>query len=148
VTTCTRGRLPAVRLRIPASQSIGVVTFNGDQRRLIENQARRSDRHWRPISTCNQTNQPILVKNIENVQGNERDVIIFSVAVGPDKNGRITAQISSPNNEGGHRRLNVAVTRARRELLVFPTLRPEPPASTSVIAGKADQVRVNGGYRN
>jgi hypothetical protein len=36
-------RLPAVRLRIPASQSIGVVTFNGDQQRLIENQARRSD---------------------------------------------------------------------------------------------------------
>ena len=74
------------------------------------------------------------------MQGNERDVIIFSVAVGPDKNGRITAQISSPNNEGGHRRLNVAVTRARRELLVFPTLRPEPPASTSVIAGKADSL--------
>jgi len=81
----------------------------------------------------NQTNEPILVKNIENVQGNERDVIIFSVAVGQDKNGRITAQISSPNNEGGHRRPNVAVTRARRELLVFATLRPEPPASTSVI---------------
>lgn len=36
-------RLPAVRLRIPASQSIGVVTFNGDPQRLIENQARRSD---------------------------------------------------------------------------------------------------------
>ena len=80
----------------------------------------------------NQTNEPILV-NIENEQGNERDVIILSVAVGADKNGRITAQISSPNNEGGHRRLNVAVTRARRELLVFATLRPEPPASTSVI---------------
>jgi superfamily I DNA and/or RNA helicase len=53
----------------------------------------------------------ILVKNIENVQGDERDIIVFSVAVGPDKTGRIT-QISSPNNEGGHRRLNVAVTRA------------------------------------
>ena len=72
---------------------------------------------------------------------------IGRIAAVPDKNGRITAQTSSPNNEGGHRRLNVAVTRARRELLVFPTLRPEPPASTSVIAGKADQVRVNGGYR-
>jgi very-short-patch-repair endonuclease len=59
------------------------------------------------------------------VQGDERDVIIFSVAVGPDKTGRVTAQISSLNNEGGHRRLNVAVTRARRELLVFATLRPE-----------------------
>jgi superfamily I DNA and/or RNA helicase len=79
-----------------------------------------------------------LVKNIENVQGDERDVIIFSVAVGQDKKGRITDQISSPNNDGGHRRLNVAVPRARRELLVFATLRPDPPASTSVIGGKVD----------
>ena len=124
-----------------------VAAWRADQQRLIENQARRSAPSLEAHFDLNQTNQPILVKNIENVQGNERDVIIFSVAVGPDKNGRITAQISSPNNEGGHRRLNVAVTRARRELLVFPTLRPEPPASTSVIAGKADQVRVNGGYR-
>jgi superfamily I DNA and/or RNA helicase len=59
------------------------------------------------------------------VQGDERDIIIFSVAVGPDKNGRVTAQVSSLNSEGGHRRLNVAVTRARSELLVFATLRPE-----------------------
>jgi hypothetical protein len=42
----------------------------------------------------NQTNEPILVKNIENVLGDERDVIIFSMAVGPDKNGRIATQIS------------------------------------------------------
>ena len=140
-------RLPAVRLRIPASQSIGVVTFNGDQQRLIENQARRSAPSLEAHFDGNQTNEPILVKNIENVRGDERDVIIFSVAVGPDKTGRITAQMSSPNNEGGHRRLNVAVTRARRELLVFATLRPEPPASTSVIGGKADQVRVIGEYR-
>jgi superfamily I DNA and/or RNA helicase len=116
-------RLPAVRLRIPASQSTGVVTFDGDKQRLIENQARRSDPSLEAHFDLNQTNEPILVKNIENVQGDERDVIIFSVAVGPDKNGGIT---------------DVAVTRARRELLVFATLRPEPPASTSVIGGKVD----------
>jgi superfamily I DNA and/or RNA helicase len=132
------GSSPSVRLRISASQSIGVVTFNGDQQRLIENQARRSAPSLEAHFDRNQTNEPILVKNIENVQDDERDVIIFSVAVGPDKNGRITAQISSPNNEGGRRRLNVAVTRARRELLAFATLRPEPPASTSVIGGKVD----------
>jgi very-short-patch-repair endonuclease len=111
-----------------SSKSIGVVTFNGEQQRLIENmldQARRSDPSLELHFDRNQTNEPILVKNIENVQGDERDVIIFSVAVGPDRTGRITAQISSLNNEGGHRRLNVAVTRARHELLVFGTLRPE-----------------------
>jgi very-short-patch-repair endonuclease len=111
-----------------SSHSIGVVTFNGDQQRLIENmldQARRSDPSLEVHFDRNQTREPILVKNIENVQGDERDVIIFSVAVGPDKTGRVTAQISSLNNEGGHRRLNVAITRARRELLVFATLRPE-----------------------
>ncbi|WFU23718.1 DUF3320 domain-containing protein [Bradyrhizobium sp. CB1717] len=115
------------RLRT-STHSIGVVTFNGEQQRLIENlldQARRSDPSLEPHFDRNLTREPILVKNIENVQGDERDVIIFSVAVGPDKAGRVTAQISSLNSEGGHRRLNVAVTRARRELLVFATLRPE-----------------------
>lgn len=111
-----------------STQSIGVVTFNGEQQRLIENmldQARRSDPSLEPHFDRNVTREPLMVKNIENVQGDERDVIIFSVAVGPDKSGRVTAQISSLNGEGGHRRLNVAVTRARRELLVFATLRPE-----------------------
>ncbi|MGY3581970.1 very-short-patch-repair endonuclease [Bradyrhizobium sp. USDA 4341] len=115
------------RLRSSA-QSIGIVTFNGEQQRLIENmldQARRADPSLEKHFNRNETSEPILIKNIENVQGDERDVIIFSVAVGPDSAGRVTAQISSLNGEGGHRRLNVAITRARRELLVFATLRPE-----------------------
>ena len=101
-----------VRRMRTSTHSIGVVTFNGEQQRLIENlldQARRADPSLEPHFDRNQTREPILVKNIENVQGDERDVIIFSVAVGPDKTGRVTAQISSLNNEGGHRRLNVAV---------------------------------------
>jgi hypothetical protein len=117
-----------VRRAKSSTDSIGVVTFNSEQQRLIENmldQERRSDPSLEPHFDRNQTREPILVKNIENIQGDERDVIIFSVAIGPDKTGRITAQISSLNGEGGHRRLNVAVTRARRELLVFATLRPE-----------------------
>ncbi|MDI4237762.1 DUF3320 domain-containing protein [Bradyrhizobium sp. Arg237L] len=118
----------AVRRMRTSTNSIGIVTFNGEQQRLIENlldQARRADPSLEVHFDRTQTREPILVKNIENVQGDERDVIIFSVAVGPDKTGRITAQISSLNSEGGHRRLNVAITRARRELLVFATLRPE-----------------------
>jgi very-short-patch-repair endonuclease len=117
-----------VRRMRTATLSIGVVTFNGEQQRLIENlldQTRRNDPSLERHFDRNQTPEPILVKNIENVQGDERDLIIFSVAVGPDQTGRVTAQISSLNSDGGHRRLNVAVTRARRELLVFATLRPE-----------------------
>ncbi|SEH87233.1 DUF3320 domain-containing protein [Tardiphaga sp. OK245] len=117
-----------VRRLKTSSSSIGVVTFNGEQQKLIENlldQARRADPDLERHFDKTQTPEPLLIKNIENVQGDERDVIIFSVAAGPDKNGRVTAQISSLNGEGGHRRLNVAVTRARRELLVFATLRPE-----------------------
>lgn len=109
-------------------QSIGIVTFNGEQQKLIENlldQARRSEPSLEKFFDQKQVAEPVLVKNIENIQGDERDVIIFSVAVGPDQTGRVTAQISSLNSEGGHRRLNVAITRARRELLVFSTLRPE-----------------------
>ncbi|WP_407156581.1 DUF3320 domain-containing protein [Bradyrhizobium sp. STM 3557] len=117
-----------VRRLKTSTHSIGVVTFNGEQRKLIENlldQARRADPELERHFDKSQTPEPLLIKNIENVQGDERDVIIFSVAVGPDKTGRVTAQVSSLNGEGGHRRLNVAVTRARRELLVFATLRPE-----------------------
>lgn len=117
-----------VRRLKTSPRSIGIVTFNGEQQRLIENlldQERRNDPSLDQFFDRNQTSEPTFIKNIENVQGDERDVIIFSVAVGPDQTGRVTAQISSLNSAGGHRRLNVAVTRARHELLVFATLRPE-----------------------
>jgi superfamily I DNA and/or RNA helicase len=80
----------------------------------VLDQARRSDPSLEAHFDRNQTNEPILVKSIENMRGHERDDIIFSMAVGQDKTGRITAQMPSPNNEGGHRRLNVVVTRATR----------------------------------
>ncbi|HEY8356729.1 MAG TPA: DUF3320 domain-containing protein [Ramlibacter sp.] len=108
--------------------SIGVVTFNGEQMRLIENlldQARRSEPEIEPFFDTAQWHEPVFVKNLENVQGDERDIILFSVAVGPDETGRTVSTISSLNKEGGHRRLNVAITRARQEMVVFATLRPE-----------------------
>ena len=111
-----------------STESIGIVTFNAEQQKLIENllDAERMtdpalERHW----DKSQTTEPVFVKNLENVQGDERDVIYFSVAVGRDASGRISAQVSSLNGEGGHRRLNVAVTRARSEMVVFSSLQPE-----------------------
>jgi very-short-patch-repair endonuclease len=64
----------------------------------------------------------VFVKNLENVQGDERDVILFSICYGPDETGRVSMNFGPLNLQGGERRLNVAVTRARRELIVFSTI--------------------------
>src|SRR5450759_2371323 len=72
-----------------------------------------------------ESNEPIFIKNLENVQGDERDVILFSIGYGPDKNGRVSLNFGPLNREGGWRRLNVAVSRARYEMIVFSTIQPE-----------------------
>jgi very-short-patch-repair endonuclease len=69
--------------------------------------------------------EPLFIKNLENVQGDERDVILFSVGYGPDRNGQVSLNFGPVNREGGWRRLNVAVSRARTEMKVFSTLRAE-----------------------
>ena len=56
----------------------------------------------------------MIVKNLENIQGDERDVMMFSITFGPDDAGKITMNFGALNREGGERRLNVAITRARR----------------------------------
>jgi len=66
--------------------------------------------------------EPVFVKNLENVQGDERDVILFSICYGPDRQGRVSMAFGPLNRTGGERRLNVAITRARRELVVFSTI--------------------------
>jgi very-short-patch-repair endonuclease len=60
-----------------------------------------------------------IVKNLENVQGDERDVILFSITFWKDAAGKLTMDFGALNRDGGERRLNVAVTRARQELIVF-----------------------------
>jgi very-short-patch-repair endonuclease len=64
------------------------------------------------------------VKSLENVQGDERDVIIFSVGYGPDEHGKFTMNFGPLNREGGWRRLNVAITRARRRVEIVSSFRP------------------------
>lgn len=99
--------------------SIGVVTFNYKQRGLIldklEEQAETRESLLPPS---------LFVKNIENVQGDERDVIIFSIGYAPDKRGKIRLQFGSLNADGGENRLNVAVTRARECIYVVSSLLP------------------------
>ncbi len=124
------------RLRDPAnrSRSFGVVTFSQAQQKLVENLL-DEQRHQFPEIEIHFSDsppvegEPVFVKNLENVQGDERDVIIFSICYGPDEQGRVSMNFGPLNRDSGgaiaegQRRLNVAITRAKEEILVFTTLR-------------------------
>lgn len=109
-----------------ASQSVGVVTFNISQQNLIDdllNEACTRDPELEKWAFGSE--EPVFIKNLENVQGDERDVILFSVGYGPDENGKVYMNFGPLNRDGGWRRLNVAVSRARYEMVVFATLRAD-----------------------
>ena len=102
-------------------QSLGIIAFSKVQQDLVEDllQERLSRRHDLEKRAFGDTIEPLFIKNLENVQGDERDVILLSVGYGRDKEGKISMNFGPLNNAGGERRLNVAVTRARQEMLVF-----------------------------
>lgn len=66
----------------------------------------------------------IFVKNIENVQGDERDVIIFSIGYAKNKKGRVYNRFGTLGQQGGENRLNVAVTRAKEGTYVVSSIEP------------------------
>lgn len=106
--------------------SIGIVTFSSVQQNLIDDLL--SELYIRRPEleiAANEMYEPIFIKNLENVQGDERDVILFSVCYGPDRDGRISMNFGPLNRDGGWRRLNVAVSRARKGMIVYSTIRPE-----------------------
>ena len=109
-----------------SKQSIGIVSFSKVQQNLIEDiLLERLAKNPQLEQLAYDTEEPIFIKNLENVQGDERDVILFSVGYGPDSKGHVSMNFGPLNNEGGERRLNVAVSRARSEMIVFSTLRSE-----------------------
>lgn len=135
VSGTNRGEAEAVvaeivkRLMDPAQQkmTIGVVTFSSPQQNLIEDlldEARRKSPEIEPFFGPD-AKEPVFVKNLENVQGDERDVILFSICYGPDAAGRVSMNFGPLNRDGGERRLNVAITRARTEVIVFSTIKAE-----------------------
>ncbi|MBP5606557.1 MAG: DUF3320 domain-containing protein, partial [Ruminiclostridium sp.] len=106
--------------------SIGVVTFNIIQQILIDDMLNEELRNNPELEQyANEMYEPILVKNLENVQGDERDVILFSIGYAPDKDGKVSMNFGPVNQDGGWRRLNVAISRARKEMIVFSVIRPE-----------------------
>ena len=107
-------------------RSIGVVTFSAVQQSLIEDLL--SDifvKNPELEVLALECEEPLFIKNLENVQGDERDVILFSVGYGPDVNGQVSMNFGPLNRLGGERRLNVAVSRARYEMVIYSTLRSD-----------------------
>ncbi|WP_189563359.1 AAA domain-containing protein [Persicitalea jodogahamensis] len=106
--------LELVRELSESKLSIGVVTFNFHQQQLVQDLLEKEK----------VTAEGLFVKNIENVQGDERDVIIFSIGYAPDDRGKLAMQFGTLNTQGGENRLNVAVTRARQRVYVVTSLFP------------------------
>ena len=106
--------------------SIGIVTFNASQKNLIDKKLEELFMKEKALARiASDQAEPLFVKSLENVQGDERDVILFSVGYGLDRRGRISLNFGPLNQDGGWRRLNVAVSRARRQMKVFSSLQPE-----------------------
>lgn len=104
--------------------TLGVITFNAEQQRLIldlldEERRNNPDLEW---YFDDDRLEPVIVKNLENIQGDERDIMLFSITFGPDAAGKLSMAFGALNGEGGEKRLNVAITRARRELHIFASI--------------------------
>ncbi len=105
-------------------RSIGVVTFSQAQKDLIEDlleEERAKHPDLEPYFS-DKTPEPLFVKNLENVQGDERDVILFSIGYAPDVTGKFAMNFGPLNRQGGERRLNVAITRAKEQVVVFSSI--------------------------
>ena len=118
---CRRLRDPQLR-----RHSIGVVTFSLPQQNLVDDVLADAFRAEPQLEVwANEMYEPILIKNLENVQGDERDVIFFSIGYGPDKEGKVSMNFGPLNRDGGWRRLNVAISRAREKMVVYSVITPE-----------------------
>ncbi|HEU4720457.1 MAG TPA: DUF4011 domain-containing protein [Gemmatimonadaceae bacterium] len=109
-------------------RTLMVVTMNQPQRELVDTLLQNAEKDDAALAAFRErhaeTLEPLAVKNLENVQGDERDVVLVGVTYGPDERGRV-AQLFGPINAiGGERRLNVLFTRAKYRLDVFCSFDP------------------------
>lgn len=108
------------------SRSFGVIAFNKRQQtlleQLVEEHAEKNPKFACGLEKMKEKGEPLFIRNLESVQGDERDVILFSVGFGPDKDGKLVMAFGPLAKAGGWRRLNVAITRARDEMILFTSL--------------------------
>jgi len=102
-------------------KSLGIATFNINQQKAIMSEVEKIfKRH--PDARANMmkhTDEPFMIRNLENIQGDERDVMFVSIGYGYDTDGKLSKSFGTLNREGGERRLNVIMTRAREKCVIF-----------------------------
>ncbi|MCP4760137.1 MAG: DUF4011 domain-containing protein [archaeon] len=108
------------------SYSLGVVAFSEAQQTAILNALEKlyKQNPDLEITIGEYQDEPLFIKNLENVQGDERDVIMFSIGYGKTKDGKMSLNFGPLNKTGGDRRLNVAITRARYHIKLFCSFLP------------------------
>ncbi len=107
-------------------RSLGIATMNQTQTTAIklEMEKQIQEEHIHDyIDKWEQTLEPFFIKNLESVQGDERDTIFISTVYGPDKDNNIMQRFGPINSMYGHRRLNVLFTRAKKSMKIFTSLK-------------------------
>ena len=123
------------------AKSCLVVTMNKSQQELIEDTIRYRENSNKTIedyiSSWNNTLERFTVKNLESVQGDERDCIFISTLFGPNEKGKVLQRFGPINiKDKGHRRLNVLFTRAKREIQLYTSLNPNDILTTDAPRGR------------
>ncbi|WP_421383355.1 AAA domain-containing protein [Bacillus salacetis] len=112
-------------------KTVGIITFNSKQQSKIMDiidKTAGEDEEFNVLYQqvmSKELDERIFVKNIENVQGDERDIILFSIGYAKNEEGRIYNRFGMLNQKGGENRLNVAVTRAKEGIIVVSSIEPE-----------------------
>ncbi len=106
--------------------SLGIVTFSEAQKEAVEEELEALYKEDPEYETLVKSfvDEPLFIKNIENVQGDERDFIFFSIGYGHSPSGRLILNFGPLNKMGGERRLNVAITRARFHVKIYCSFLP------------------------
>ncbi|WP_336783299.1 AAA domain-containing protein [Paenibacillus illinoisensis] len=112
-------------------KSVGIITFNAKQQSKILDLIDKTvleDEEFRVLYSeqmARDLDERLFVKNIENVQGDERDIIIFSIGYAKNEEGKVYNRFGSLNQKNGENRLNVAITRAKESIIVVSSIEPE-----------------------